>query len=68
MIQSEHKEQLCYELLKEEGPDHDKQFTTRVSLHNVELGIGTGRTKKASEQEAAYYAILKLKAQQNNEA
>lgn len=61
MIQSEYKDQLVYELLKEEGPDHDKQFTTRVLLGNAELGCGKGRTKKASEQEAAYYAILKLK-------
>ncbi len=61
MIQSEHKDQLVYELLKEEGPDHDKQFTTRVMLGSTELGRGKGRTKKASEQEAAYYAILKLK-------
>lgn len=61
MIQSEHKDQLIYELLKEEGPDHDKQFTTRVMLGRTELGRGKGRTKKASEQEAAYYAILKLK-------
>lgn len=61
MIQSEHKDQLMYELLKEEGPDHDKVFTTRVLLGRKELGRGTGRTKKASEQEAAYYAILKLR-------
>lgn len=61
MIQSEHKDQLMYELLKEEGPDHDKEFTTRVMIGDRELGRGRGRTKKASEQEAAYYAILKLK-------
>lgn len=61
MIQSEHKDQLVYEILKEEGPDHDKQFTTRVLIGSRELGRGVGRTKKASEQEAAYYAILKLR-------
>lgn len=61
LIQSEHKDQLVYELLKEEGPDHDKQFTTRVMIGEKELGRGRGRTKKASEQEAAYQAILKLK-------
>lgn len=61
MIQSDHKDQLVYDLLKEEGPDHDKQFTTSVSIGGRVLGQGTGRTKKASEQEAAYYAILKLR-------
>jgi len=61
MIQSEFKEQLVYELIGEEGPDHDKEFTTKVLLGEKELGRGKGRTKKASEQEAAYYAILKMK-------
>lgn len=61
MVQSEYKDPLTYELLKEEGPDHDKQFTTRVLIGRKELGRGVGRTKKASEQEAAYYAILKLR-------
>lgn len=61
MVQSEFKEQLVYELIGEEGPDHDKQFTTKVLLGEKELGRGKGRTKKASEQEAAYFAILKMK-------
>ena len=58
-IQSETEEPLRYELIKEEGPDHNKRFTVTASLGNDILGTGSGRTKKAAEQEAAYRAILK---------
>ncbi len=60
IVQSEYKEQLSYELIKEEGPDHNKQFTVVALVNNTQLGIGVGRTKKAAEQEAAYQSILKM--------
>lgn len=60
IVQSEYKEQLSYELIKEEGPDHNKQFTVMALVNDVELGIGVGKTKKAAEQEAAYQSILKM--------
>ena len=61
IIQSESKEPLTYELLSEEGPDHNKKFTIAAMFGNKQLAIGDGRTKKAAEQNAAYKAILKLK-------
>ena len=60
IVQSEYKEQLTYELIKEEGPDHNKQFTVVAHVNEIQLGIGVGRTKKAAEQEAAYQSILKM--------
>ena len=60
IVQSEYKEQLTYELIKEEGPDHNKQFTVVALVNDKELGIGVGKTKKAAEQEAAYQSILKM--------
>jgi len=60
IVQSEYKEQLSYELIKEEGPDHNKQFTVVALVNKTQLGIGVGRTKKAAEQEAAYQSILKM--------
>ncbi len=45
---------------KEEGPDHNKSFTVAVHIGRECYGEGSGRTKKAAEQEAAYNAILKL--------
>ncbi len=65
IVQSEYKEQLSYELIKEEGPDHNKQFTVVALVKDMELGSGVGRTKKAAEQEAAYASILKINRKKN---
>ena len=53
----DNKQKLHYKLISEEGPDHSKTFTIAVCVGNDEIGKGTGRTKKAAEQEAAYQAI-----------
>ena len=50
-----------YELTGEEGPNHNKKFTVQVLIREQVYGTGSGRTKKAAEQEAAYAALLKLK-------
>ncbi len=50
-----------YVLVKEEGPHHEKKFTTKVLIGDVEYGIGTGRNKKSSEQNAAKLALEKIK-------
>lgn len=60
MIQAEYQESLQYKLIKEEGPDHAKIFTVAAVIEDKELSQGTGKTKKAAEQAAAYQAILKL--------
>ena len=60
-IQSETEEPIHYELVKEEGPDHNKRFTVNVVLGEKVLGSGSGRTKKAAVQEAAYRALLARK-------
>ncbi|MEF9840754.1 MAG: ribonuclease III [Lachnospiraceae bacterium] len=52
---------ISYQLLKEEGPDHDKSFFVEVQIEKKSYGTGNGRTKKAAEQKAAYDAILKLR-------
>ncbi len=61
MIQSEFKEGITYKMLAEFGPDHDKLFQTAVYIGEEKYSTGTGRTKKAAEQEAAYQTILLLK-------
>ena len=50
-----------YTILGEEGPEHDKKFLAAAragALFSVE---GTGHTKKAAQQQAAYNALLYLK-------
>lgn len=61
IVQNDYKKQLCYDLLSEEGPDHNKQFKVLARMDGIPLAKGTGRTKKAAEQNAAYYSILMLK-------
>ncbi|MDF2542027.1 MAG: hypothetical protein K0S47_1745 [Herbinix sp.] len=65
IIQTNNTQKIRYKLISEDGPDHNKTFTVAVYLGNDKIGIGTGRTKKAAEQEAAYQAILTL--QKNND-
>lgn len=52
---------ISYHLLDERGPDHNKSFYVEVLIGDISYGNGSGRTKKAAEQEAAYQAILKLR-------
>lgn len=62
IVQSEWKEkEITYQLVKEEGPDHNKTFIVNVIIGDEAAGHGVGRTKKSAEQEAAYQAIIKLK-------
>lgn len=44
------------------GPEHDKQFTARAVVDEVDYGSGVGRTKKEAEQQAASAAYAALQA------
>ncbi|MFZ1082291.1 MAG: putative dsRNA-binding protein, partial [Candidatus Kryptoniota bacterium] len=55
-----------YNLIKEEGPDHDRTFTVEVLIGEESRGIGTGKTKKAAEQAAAEMAFEKLKREKGD--
>ena len=61
MMQSITTESIHYELVKEEGPDHCKTFTIELFVGDRSAGCGSGKSKKAAEQAAAYDAILKLR-------
>lgn len=61
LIQGRLKKDFHYELLEEKGPEHDKTFVVEVFMEQMSLGKGTGRTKKAAEQQAAYQALLLLR-------
>ena len=61
IVQGEMECEPVYELTGEEGPNHNKKFTVQVLIREQVYGTGSGRTKKAAEQEAAYAALLKLK-------
>ena len=46
-----------YKTLKEEGPEHDKQFTVGVYLGKHKIAEGTGKSKQEAEQVAADNAL-----------
>ena len=48
---------IKYNIIKEEGPDHDKIFTAEVECNGVKLATGTGRSKKHAEMDAARKAL-----------
>ena len=60
IVQRDFTELLSYELISEEGPDHNKQFHVRAMIGTVAYGEGTGHTKKEAQQVAAYQTILML--------
>jgi len=46
-----------YEVLSEEGPDHDKEFTVAVFVDDKKIGEGRGRSKQVAQQDAARQAL-----------
>lgn len=46
-----------YEVVKEEGPAHDRVFEIVAEVDGAELGRGEGRSKKDAEQNAARTAL-----------
>ena len=46
-----------YKTIKEEGPDHDKQFTVGVYLGKEKVAEGAGKSKQEAEQVAADNAL-----------
>ena len=62
IVQGKHMGVISYELISEEGPEHDKVFNVAILIDGKMIEKGSGKTKKAAEQEAAYKTILKLKS------
>lgn len=58
--QEVHKMSPVYKIVKEEGPDHAKIYTTGVFLNNKLLAEGTGKSKQESEKNAAEAALKNL--------
>ena len=59
-VQKDGAADLNYVLLSESGPEHLKEFSSAVMLDGRELARGTGRSKKRSEQQAAYEALKQM--------
>ena len=53
---------VVYEVTEEIGPPHDRTFEVRAVVDGRIAGKGTGRSKKAAEQEAARIALDHVEA------
>lgn len=51
---------IRYELVKEEGPSHDKIFTVQLIVDEKKYKTASGKTKKAAEQMAAKLTMEEL--------
>lgn len=60
LAQEQYKFTPYYELVGEQGPDHDKEFTMAVKIGEKEYGRGKGKNKQTAEQEAADVAFQKI--------
>lgn len=61
-VQQDNMGEIQYRIVQEKGPAHNREFVSEVLLNNASLGVGTGRSKKEAEQQAAARALIKLGA------
>jgi ribonuclease-3 len=61
LIQAEDQQTPTYVLVGTSGPDHDRWFTVEVRLGEQLLGVGSGKSKKTAESDAAHNALRKLR-------
>lgn len=54
---------VSYAVVSAEGPPHERSFTCAALIDGVEMGRGTGRSKKDAEQLAAREALERLDAE-----
>jgi ribonuclease III len=48
-----------YKTIREDGPDHDREFTVGVFIGEKEIARGVGKSKQEAEQAAAQNALAK---------
>ena len=59
-IQAAADKTLCYKLIAESGPEHDKTFEVAVYINDECMATATGHNKKDAEQQAAYLVLKKM--------
>lgn len=52
-----------YEVVREEGPPHDRTFQVQVQFASHVLGEGSGRSKREASQKAAHQALEQAEEQ-----
>jgi ribonuclease-3 len=57
ITQERYKFTPIYEVIKQEGPDHERVFTVQVIVNDNVFGTGAGKSKQEAEQRAAEHAL-----------
>ena len=60
IVQKNPDAKISYQIISEEGPDHDKLFVAQVTVNHEQPKIGRGKTKKEAEQNAALQALIEF--------
>ena len=60
-VQSYGTDNVSYEIIKMEGPPHQRLFTAAVSYRDRIIGTGSGKSKKQAEKVAADMGLRLLK-------
>ena len=60
LIQAKYKVTPTYQIVKEEGPDHEKYFTVVLKVNKKKLSEGYGASKQKAEEDAAQKAVKLL--------
>lgn len=53
-----------YRVVASKGPQHAREFTVEVTMHDRILGVGNGKSKREAEQEAAAAALTLLASEE----
>jgi ribonuclease III len=61
-LAAEHSLGVPEYVIEDDGPDHAKTFTARAKVGDDKYGLGTGRSKKEAEQQAAETAYREIVA------
>jgi ribonuclease-3 len=51
---------VSYSVVEVEGPPHDRHFTCAAVIDGEQVGVGSGASKKAAEQNAARQALARF--------
>lgn len=60
LVQSKGQPTPYYQVLDEQGPDHDKVFTVGLYVDGEQVSTGRGKSKQLAHQQAAKAALEKL--------
>lgn len=61
LIQNKYKKLPIYQVITQEGPEHNKRYHVGVYFNNTLIGEGEGKSKKVAEEMAASESLQKTK-------